>query len=285
MFILKKFVSSNKNKVLISLLFIGLIFQFVAFKTVGTHPPNGLGLEDTTQENIKASEKSIRELKSFIESGDPPENAEELLRELNDELKLDKAKLQALEVNNYNEFWRLDNLYNEQRIKKLEEAQKNGEEIPFGGGYEYFKATSKWYHQVLDSGQDFTQAPGVNPSSIGAALYILIGLGGLYGLILLTFICGDTLAMEMPNGLRYYHLMKKDKKCFISNIYLSLLALYSYLFFLPCWFLRSSLDSSLAWALGTFLTLSLGRFMMYFRARSCSGACSICFWPSYLLQV
>lgn len=199
MFILKKFVSSNKNKVLISLLFIGLIFQFVAFKTVGTHPPNGLGLEDTTQENIKASEKSIRELKSFIESGDPPESAEELLRELNDELKLDKAKLQALEVNNYNEFWRLDNLYNEQRIKKLEEAQKNGEEVPFGGGYEYFKATSKWYHQVLDSGQDFTQSPGVNPSSIGAALYIFIG-------------CGDTLAMEMPNGLRYYHLIKKDKK-------------------------------------------------------------------------
>ena len=70
-----------------------------------------------------------------------------------------------------------------------------------------------------------------------------------------------------------------------KKIYLSLLALYSYLFFLPCWFLRSSLDSSLAWALGTFLTLSLGRFMMYFRARSCSGACSICFWPSYLLQV
>lgn len=212
MFILKKFVSNIKNKILLSLLFIGLIFQFVAFKTVGTHLPHGLGLENTTQENIKASEKSIKELKSFIESGDPPENAEELLKEFNDELKLDKTKLQALEENNYNEFWRLDNLYNEQRIKKLEEAQKNGEELPFGGGYEHFKATSKWYHQVLASGQDFSQLPGMNPSSIGAALYILIGLGGLYGLILLTFICGDALAMEMPNGLRYYHLMKKDKK-------------------------------------------------------------------------
>ena len=86
MFILKKFVSNIKNKILLSLLFIGLIFQFVAFKTVGTHLPHGLGLENTTQENIKASEKSIKELKSFIESGDPPENAEELLKEFNDEL-------------------------------------------------------------------------------------------------------------------------------------------------------------------------------------------------------
>ncbi len=57
MFILKKFVSSNKNKVLISLLFIGLIFQFVAFKTVGTHPPNGLGLEDTTRKISKPAKK------------------------------------------------------------------------------------------------------------------------------------------------------------------------------------------------------------------------------------
>ena len=131
---------------------------------------------------------------------------------MEEDLKLNKAKLQALGENNYNEFWRLDNIFIEKMIKKIEESEKNGDEKFFIGNKETDKAFSRWYHQVLASGQDFSQLPGMTPSSIGAALYILIGLEGLYGLILLTFICGDTLAMEMPNGLRYYHLMKKDKK-------------------------------------------------------------------------
>ncbi|MEY8457892.1 hypothetical protein [Lactococcus ileimucosae] len=212
MFILKKFVSSNKNKVLLSLLLIGLILQFIAFETVGTNLPNGYKLENTTQENIKATEKSIKEIKNLIESGDSSEENKNFLAKYEEEVKANKAKLQTLEENNYNEFWRLENLHNEKMLKKLEEAEKKGEESSLVGGHEYIKSLSKWYHQVLASGQDFTQAPGLNPSGLGAAQYILIGLGGLYGLILLTFICGDTLAMEMPNGLRYYHLMKKNKK-------------------------------------------------------------------------
>ncbi len=122
MFILKKFVSSNKNNVLLSLLLTGLILQFIAFETVGISLPNGLGLENTTQENIKSNEKSIKEIKSLIESGNRPENGEQLLAESEEELKLDKRKLHALEENNYNAFWRLDNIYNEKRIKKLEET-------------------------------------------------------------------------------------------------------------------------------------------------------------------
>ncbi|MBL3716584.1 hypothetical protein AALM99_09505 [Lactococcus muris] len=237
MFILKKFLSNNKNKVLLSLLLIGLILQFIAFETVGTNLPTNINQKVITQENIHFNEKNIKETEILIESENPPENVQEILVELQEDLKLNKEKLHALEKNNYKEFWRLENLHNEKTLKKLEEAEKKGEESSLVGGHEHIKSMSKWYHQVLNSGQDFTQAPGLNPSGLGAAQYILIGLGGLYGLILLTFICGDTLAMEMPNGLRYYHLMKKDKKVlhfqhlFIPAGFVLLLILFALLVF------------------------------------------------------
>jgi hypothetical protein len=209
MFILKKFLLNNKNKVILLLLILGSAFLFFGFETFGTHTSKEVNLSVITQSNIKNTKKSIEVLQESVKSGQGSDEEEQAIIDFTESLKLEEKMLQAVKVKNYEEYYRLNDLENQKVIAAMEKEE--GTPGSAVGNVETPKAMSLWYRQVKASGQKFSEGVGQNPSGLGAADYILNGLGGLFGIVLLTLLCGDVLGNEMPQGMRYFHLIKKRK--------------------------------------------------------------------------
>lgn len=222
MLILKKFILANKNKVLALLLFLGTIFLFISYETIGLHNTKQTNIESVTNSNIISSRESINELNKNLKEEMTSEEREitnSLLTEAKQNLKTEESKLVAIKNKDYDRYYELVYQTNLSIQEQINKNASDKEQPAIYANDNYLDSYNSWYEQVKKSGQKFSEALGSNSSGIGALNYILSVIGGIFGLVLLTFLCGDVLSNEFPNGLRYFHLIKKSRNK-IQNQYL-----------------------------------------------------------------
>lgn len=211
MLILKKFISNKKNKVLGLLAVIGLISLFISYETVYLHLFPDRNNTITTQKNIEASKKGIQGMTEYLKGALLEDERKEVENSLVGEQKrldLEEKQLKSLKKKDYNEFYRLAYLINKSDLEEIKKIPLNNQA---DNNVLFYEAFASWYSKVKESGQNFPEVLASNASGIGAVGFILVTLGGLSGLVFLTLFCGDVLANEFPNGLRYYHLMKRKR--------------------------------------------------------------------------
>lgn len=212
MFIFKKFISDPKNKIVALILFLSIFFFFISYQTVGLKMSTKYGLVSSTKVNVKSGEKGISELSEYLKGDikeDEKANDEKLLDRMKQQLAVDKEKLEAATKKDYKEFYRLEE---KNALLFLKSIDEEGEKSPMtGANKDYFSSYITWYNQAKLTHQKFAEIIGANASGFGWLNYLLSALGGLFGLILITVLCGDALGNEFPNGLRFYHLLKKRR--------------------------------------------------------------------------
>ncbi len=209
MLVFKKIMMNKKNKILCLLILLGISILFISYETVGLHNTEKTNLKHVTQLNIKNSKKAIGLLSDSLKENlsiDEKKNTEKQLADAKKSLELEKSKLEAINSKNYNRFYELDHSTYSLLMKRLDEDPTSA-----AINNDFVKSYNSWYLKVKASGQNFAEAMGANASGIGAVSYILMTLGGLFGLVAFTLIVGDSLSSEFPNGLRYFHLMRWKK--------------------------------------------------------------------------
>ena len=188
-FTLKKYIAQKKNIVFLLLLIASLSFLFIWYKSVYSN--------NVYQENIALINNVINENNG---NGSPSSSQKNFLNFLNQEKK-------AWTNKNYNLYYKLDN---ENNLEMLSQYKKNPQSVM--GDIHLMKDSISYYYAVKASGQSFSPGQGLNFSGLGVIQDFNSWLSSIVFLVFFTLLCADFFGDEFTKGLRFYELIKMNRK-------------------------------------------------------------------------
>lgn len=194
-FVIKKYSLDKKNIVLLLVMILLLIALYIV--NVYTLPNNEQKvLISTTDSSIQINQQNLSTAKGISAIN------------LNHQLEKLKAEKSALEKNNYNEYYKLDNELN---LQTLSDYKKNPKDF-YNFDPVQIKQSIAYYDLVRKSGQGFPVMEGENPKALGIFNYSTSWLSSVILLIFFALLCGNFLSEEFTEKIRFYHLVHINKR-------------------------------------------------------------------------
>ena len=210
-FVIKKYVLDKKNMILLLVMLLLLVALYIFNVFVLPNNEQEL-LISSTNSSIQITQQSLKESKGTS------------LATLNQQLEKLIAEKSALERNNYNEYYKLDNALNRQTLSDYEKNPK--------AFYNFDPLQAKqaiaYYNSVRKSGQDFPAMQGENPKALGLFNYSTAWLSSVILLVFFSLVCGNFLSEEFTEKIRFYQLVHINKtKILLYYLFTPVLIVFS----------------------------------------------------------